>query len=98
MQISFLSASLFLLSQGESLKTRDRAPHSGCVGESVAKRYERLFTLPGDAFPGGKEEGWIQVRGCAWFASLRLGITPKESIIQKNPIKGQTCWVIAQRC
>lgn len=96
MQIFFLSALSFLLSPCELLETGCDSTLS-CIEESVMKIYESLVILRGDAFPGGKEEGWMKVRGCAWFASLLPGITSKENITQKSPIKGQACWVIAQR-
>lgn len=37
------------------------------------------------------------MRGRAWFASLLPGITSKEDITQKSPIKGQACWALAQK-
>lgn len=37
------------------------------------------------------------MRGSFWLASLHPGITSKEEITQKSPIKGQACWAIAQR-
>lgn len=40
----------------------------GCVEESVMKGCEGLFVLRGDAFLGGKEDEWVKIRRCAWFA------------------------------
>lgn len=52
--------------------------------------------LKGDASPGRKEEGWVKMRGCAWFASLLPGIASKETLTQKSPIKGLAPWATAQ--